>query len=423
MEKRQKELIGIICFVLSMFILISIISFLLYPDEIHPSGSFDNFRVNNFMGQFGIWINHFLIFRGIGLGAIVVPIVLFLIGMNLFLDKRIKNIYKTIIYLLLLGIWISVLIAFIANYFKIDNLSFHNNYAGSIGYWYKDILFILFGNSYAVGALLAISFLILISRLIKSEISDITNNFKKGISDIYYFINNQFKKIKSVFEKNKIEQKQIENVDEAIPIEQEEVPIIDSDYHNQNNSEEQLNNDVNEADASNEVVVSDSNIQIDKQKEIDKANVKLFNSTFFKYKLPTLKFLIESKEQESNISKEEYNEKAEQLIYALKTFGVDGQVVKISPGPVITLFEIEPAEGVRVSKFTNLSDDLARVMKAQRIRVIAPIPGSKSVGIELPNVTPSIVYLRDIIASKKFSISFLVGVAVLDIFSCILKIL
>ncbi len=86
----------------------------------------------------------------------------------------------------------------------------------------------------------------------------------------------------------------------------------------------------------------------------------------------------------------------------MNTFGVDGKVVKISPGPVISLFEVEPAEGVRVNKFVNLSDDLARVMSASRIRIIAPIPGSKSVGIELPNEKTSIVYIRSILNSEKY---------------------
>ena len=95
-------------------------------------------------------------------------------------------------------------------------------------------------------------------------------------------------------------------------------------------------------------------------------------------------------------------EKADQLSYALNSFGVSGNIVKISPGPVITLFEIEPAEGVRVNKFTNLSEDLSRIMGGKRVRIIAPIPGSKSVGVELPNETPSIVYLKSIINSKKY---------------------
>ena len=95
-------------------------------------------------------------------------------------------------------------------------------------------------------------------------------------------------------------------------------------------------------------------------------------------------------------------QKADELIYALDSFGVSGNVVKISPGPVVTLYEIEPAEGVRVNKFTTLSEDLSRIMGGKRVRIIAPIPGSKSVGIELPNESPSIVYLKSIINSKLF---------------------
>ena len=106
------------------------------------------------------------------------------------------------------------------------------------------------------------------------------------------------------------------------------------------------------------------------------------------YKLPTLEYLHDPIEINNPQSEVDLKEKANQLIHALETFGVFGRVVRISPGPIITLFEIEPAEGVRVNKFTNLSDDLARVMRAQRVRIIAPIPGSKSVGVELPNDDP-----------------------------------
>ena len=102
-------------------------------------------------------------------------------------------------------------------------------------------------------------------------------------------------------------------------------------------------------------------------------------------------------------SEDDLKGKAIQLVHALETFGVNGEVTRISPGPVITLFEIEPAEGVRVNKFTTLADDLARVMQAQRIRIIAPIPGSRSVGVELPNDNPQIVYLKTILNSEQYA--------------------
>ena len=105
------------------------------------------------------------------------------------------------------------------------------------------------------------------------------------------------------------------------------------------------------------------------------------------------------------MSRDELVERANFLQQSLETFGVVGKVVNVSPGPVITLFEVEPAEGVRVNKFVALSDDLARVMEASRVRVIAPIPGKSSVGIEIPNRNPDMVYFKSVINSEKFASS------------------
>ena len=118
--------------------------------------------------------------------------------------------------------------------------------------------------------------------------------------------------------------------------------------------------------------------------------------------LPSVDYLDHHEENSPSASDSELVDKAEFLTQSLSTFGVEGKVVNIAPGPVITLFEVEPAEGVRVNKFVQLSDDLARVMKAPRVRVIAPIPGKSSVGIEIPNENPSVVYMRSVINSEKF---------------------
>jgi S-DNA-T family DNA segregation ATPase FtsK/SpoIIIE len=106
---------------------------------------------------------------------------------------------------------------------------------------------------------------------------------------------------------------------------------------------------------------------------------------------------------QGGMTREELVDRANFLTQSLQTFGVEGKVVNVSPGPVITLFEVEPAEGVRVNKFVALSDDLARVMEASRVRVIAPIPGKSSVGIEIPNRNPDMVYFKSIINSEKFA--------------------
>ena len=121
------------------------------------------------------------------------------------------------------------------------------------------------------------------------------------------------------------------------------------------------------------------------------------------FQLPSPELLTNPISVQSGISKDELVERANFLQQSLETFGVIGKVVNVSPGPVITLFEVEPAEGVRVNKFVALSDDLARVMEASRVRVIAPIPGKSSVGIEIPNRNPDMVYFKSVINSEKFA--------------------
>ena len=123
------------------------------------------------------------------------------------------------------------------------------------------------------------------------------------------------------------------------------------------------------------------------------------------FQLPSADLLASSVNIQSGMSRDELVDRANFLQQSLETFGVVGKVVNVSPGPVITLFEVEPAEGVRVNKFVALSDDLARVMEASRVRVIAPIPGKSSVGIEIPNRNPEMVYFKSVINSEKFASS------------------
>ncbi len=142
-------------------------------------------------------------------------------------------------------------------------------------------------------------------------------------------------------------------------------------------------------------IVHEKEVMLDEQSE-RKAPRK-------EYQLPKTDLLADPIIKDFTISKTELLERADFLAQSLATFGVDGKVVNVSPGPVITLFEVEPAEGVRVNKFVQLSDDLARVMEASRVRVIAPIPGKSSVGIEIPNRNPEMVHFKSAVNSEKFA--------------------
>ncbi len=120
------------------------------------------------------------------------------------------------------------------------------------------------------------------------------------------------------------------------------------------------------------------------------------------YQFPPLSLLQSVKEETTGRSEKEKEELAEVLIEKLGDFNIRGEVVDIVSGPVITMFELKPAPGVKVSQIQNLSDDLAMAMRAQRIRVVAPIPGKGAVGIEVPNYQPETVLLSEIIGSDDF---------------------
>ncbi|OQX95614.1 hypothetical protein B6I21_04525 [candidate division KSB1 bacterium 4572_119] len=120
------------------------------------------------------------------------------------------------------------------------------------------------------------------------------------------------------------------------------------------------------------------------------------------YTFPDPSLLDDPPATEEEVSWDELMTSAKTLEDKLADFGIEGKVVEINPGPVITRFEIEPAPGVKISRFTSLSDDLAMVMRAKRIRVVAPIPGKAAIGIEIPNRKQSTVFLKSVIDSAHF---------------------
>ncbi len=137
----------------------------------------------------------------------------------------------------------------------------------------------------------------------------------------------------------------------------------------------------------------------------DKGPVKLKKADPGEFVLPHLSFLDYENPDEVVVDKDLLRQMAMQLEKTLSDFGVNGKIVEICPGPVITMFEFSPAPGVKLSKIANLSDDLAMALAAISVRIIAPIPGKGVVGIEVPNPSREMVFLKEIIADDVFQAS------------------
>ncbi|MGC9314463.1 MAG: DNA translocase FtsK 4TM domain-containing protein [bacterium] len=123
----------------------------------------------------------------------------------------------------------------------------------------------------------------------------------------------------------------------------------------------------------------------------------------YRFTPPGLDLLINQEKVDSELSDSVLRERAKQLIETLRSFKVDGEIREICPGPVITRYELEPAVGVKVSRIANLADDIALALKAQDIRIVAPIPGKGAVGIEVPNDQTETVRLKSVLASDSFA--------------------
>jgi DNA segregation ATPase FtsK/SpoIIIE, S-DNA-T family len=120
------------------------------------------------------------------------------------------------------------------------------------------------------------------------------------------------------------------------------------------------------------------------------------------FQLPPVGLLQAPPVSELRVAREALQDNAEVLRRKLQDFDVEGRIVQVSPGPVITSYEFEPAPGIKVSQVVNLADDLALSLKAASVRIVGPIPGRGTVAVEVPNPEPALVYLREILVSQDF---------------------
>ena len=400
----KKEIFGLFLLLIGLLSFISIVG---YDPSEQPSGLEKDEIINSLLGYFGVYIGYAHYFM-MGYCSLSIPVILSIVGYLLFANKSLKKYYQIIIYIFAFSLWFATILS----YFSYDKIS------GLLGVSIATFLNDIFG-SFGSGAILFVLFIFLLILVFKISVYENLSQFidflLQGSQSLFKQFVNFSKKVftfsKKIFKKKTRPQSIIETPVEE-PSDLEEEPIIEvEDIKADDNQEEEPTETVEDAtetvEEPTEEVVSDDDsedIVIEEETSIvegdyDEAIKK--ENKYLNYKLPESNFLDNPIDIATH-SEDYLKEKADQLSYALNSFGVSGNIVKISPGPVITLFEIEPAEGVRVSKFHNLSEDLSRIMGGKRVRIIAPIPGSKSVGVELPNESPSIVYLKSIISSKKY---------------------
>ena len=341
--KRIAEIFGIIIFGSGLLLLISLLSY--SPDD--PNFVFpDNTQIKNLLGFQGSFISD-IFFQSVGLVSYLISLTFLITGINIFRTKEfflfIENIFFVILYSIFGTLFLTHFYSDIFTFYINGNGGFVGNYLNQT---FLNSLILLNENIFFYLLILFTIIIFLISINFSPK-----EFFKFIIKYLDLFRNN-----------NKIYTDKSEIINEYIPQDQikdliqEDLPFI--------KSENEVENKV-------------------------------------KFQLPSLELLkITTKKEKADFNKNEIND-TEFLEKILMDFGVNGNIKKVSHGPVVTLNEFEPAAGVKVSKIINLSDDIARNTSSESAR-IATIPGSNTVGIELPNNSRENVYLSEILNDSDF---------------------
>jgi len=426
-KERRLEILGILSVAVSLLIFTSLIGYNANEDP----GISPNILIENPMGILGVWIGYFFIKLTFGYSSFILPLIAITWGIWFFTHKDFQAISRLSGYLLGLVVLSSITIGSVQIFwYGIEDVSYH--FSGMIGGLIAGMIFDFLG-SIGIIIILVSLWLILFRGYFGfsfyEPIKLFINNYKKKQSEKKLVTEQEDTEnekrlhtqnlISKIDEHRKNEEeisnipkeKQTNNIpenkpDDNIEIEKETAEDFSKDSEklkpeksspiNQTNKklEQELEGNIDEDLEVGEVI---------EEEEVNLDSVEERKAPKKEYQLPSAELLTNPVNVQSGMSRDELVERANFLQQSLETFGVMGKVVNVSPGPVITLFEVEPAEGVRVNKFVALSDDLARVMEASRVRVIAPIPGKSSVGIEIPNLDPDMVYFKSIINSEKFA--------------------
>ena len=419
MKEKRFEILGILIITIS---LLSLISFIGHNPNEDP-GISPNVKVENPMGILGVWISYLFIKLGFGYSSFILPFLSGVWGIWFFMHKDFQSIGRPSLYILAATCLSSINLGYLQiMYFGLDSVSFV--YSGMTG----GVIAILFydflggiGSFLLIAALWLILFRSYFNLSFYIPIKKIYSSYekkreeKKLISDDIQAEKDKKEHTQSLINKIDAQRGSDEFLAEKKNNTQKERESIDKYEDSIANVAKEVNESTNldpnekiseDSKNKNSELLDENKFEVEEmvqEEEIDLDDVSERKVTKKAYELPSAELLANPVSIQSGISKDELVERANFLQQSLETFGVIGKVVNVSPGPVITLFEVEPAEGVRVNKFVALSDDLARVMEASRVRVIAPIPGKSSVGIEIPNRNPDMVYFKSVINSEKFA--------------------
>ena len=399
-SKQNTIILGSLLILFSMALFFSFVSFYFtWQDDQSLLTEFSdrNEEAKNLLNKFGASVSHFFVYKGFGIATLIFTILLCITGLYLFLNLDKKGLLRKWIWGLIFMMWISIALGFVAET--------HPLLGGLVGYEMNDFLKDYTG---AIGVVLILLFGLI---LILVRLFDFTPE-----SIVQFFS----KKGKTTSKKEKAANiTESKDSTEVVEEREDEAPVVIDTYTHKKDipslEKEEVKDDF-EVNVPVEEETEDSlSMEVEKiveeKEETDNIADKLvedfgeFDPTLElgNYKFPTIELLDPHGVTGGiTINQEELEENKNKIVETLKNYKIGISQIKATIGPTVTLYEIVPEAGIRISKIKNLEDDIALSLAALGIRIIAPIPGKGTIGIEVPNKNSTIVSMRSVIASSKF---------------------
>ena len=371
-------------------------------------------KSNNLLGKFGANLSHFFIYRGFGIAGFILAVQLFLSGLYILFKKKLSKIIISWNYGLIAMVLVSVTLGFLPKKYAL--------LSGVIGFEINDYLIDFIGKT---GLTIVLVFFFLAYIIVRYKVTfDLLINSikekraaaeKKNIESIAQnsalntneevsesIALSSDKKGKSEFEKSVIDLKPTISKHSDVSTSNKEIPLVVEEKNTKDSAKETIIEEEKKVEINIEEIAEEKSVVENLSDKLVK-DFGEFDPTLelANFKFPTFNLLKQYNETIS-IDPEELEANKDKIVETLKNYKIGIAEIKATVGPTITLYEIVPEAGIRISKIKNLEDDIALSLSALGIRIIAPIPGKGTIGIEVPNKKSTVVSMHSVISSKKF---------------------
>ncbi|MCS6974732.1 MAG: DNA translocase FtsK [Cyclobacteriaceae bacterium] len=415
-DPRFTIAIGLVLLVSSLFLLVSFISYLftgkadmsLLVNTGNDSSLMDTAReAENWLGYVGAWVSHQFIYNGFGISSFFIPPLLFFLGFKLAFKHTLVRLFPATVFAVFIGLWLCLLFGYIS--YTHDGPASWSYLGGRIGYLLAGISHGLLGwGTFMLLALSLFIFIIFFFNITSIPLFQPANPKPIGNDALV-----DEEKIPASYTDEKdnwpahVVQPEVSNN----PTKQTEPAVPAAEVNLDVEKPQPPQREIKEVREPKEAKeTKEPDFIIEERTETDEIAGQLVEEQgvydptleLKNYKFPPLELLNEYDNARVQVTQEELNQNKDKIVATLTNFKIGITSIKATIGPTVTLYEIVPDAGIKISRIKNLEDDIALSLSALGIRIIAPIPGKGTIGIEVPNKNREMVGIRSVLATQAF---------------------